>query len=378
MTEGNNFFTMQHGDYMETREQILKSDYRRYTRPVKAIRITSKQSMTVHDPQLGELEFKISSGGFASLLHILKIDNKSFKAIDRAVGSELTTRVLNMIAEKLASTTEELTFLIKPDLMNPSNSKVIHFTKEKSPVATAKDYIRELERIMNDNPDLELRSINMDAEGKVRSTMVNPNWGFEIGGMKGENFNSGIYFSMDGSGLYVNPYAMRLICTNGMVGARSIANYALTKASPEHRDRFMKALEDITNMRFHEETFSNQARTMDKTRASLSEMQQAYNIVNRHVDTGKLGSLTMVNDEIPWLAVKKLYKEKGYDLDKYSKNDLSNAPSNMSLWELVNAMTYIASNNGEQNVSLQEAAGMFMSRANDGRWDLGGGIPQIF
>lgn len=376
---------MSHGEYLEIKERILASDYRRITRPISALEVVSEQTIALKDPSHGELQFAMTGAAFTSLLHLLKLDTKSHKTMDKALGKDMANKVIRMVSEQAGASgsLQEVTLLIKPDLANPSESKVIYFTTQTSPVATAHDYIRELEKIMNDNPNMVLRSLNMDGSGNVKATMLNPKWGFEIAGMKHEEHNSGIHFSMSGKGLAVNPYAMRLICTNGMVGAKTLAHFALTTSNPVHRDRFLKALEDISQMRFFEQEFIEKAQMMNQTRASLSEMEQAYNIASRHIDVTALSALADVNQEIPWLAVKELYREQGYDLEKLPRQVKSTLKSNMSLWEVVNALTFLGSNRGDQNDDLLEAAGRFMGRGDakakwGGGFDLGGSIPELY
>ena len=127
----------------------------------------------------------------------------------------------------------------------------------------------------------------------------------------------------------------------------------------------IKALGE-TNKKF-QGIFTDQVRKMNTIMASFDEMLKFRSLVEEKVHDMKDSRVEMVLDRFfPVNDVKKMYNEKGIQLDTLTNRHWKNAKTNMTTWDLLNSVTDVASHDYGMGIGelgkadLKKKAGLYM------------------
>jgi hypothetical protein len=106
---------------------------------------------------------------------------------------------------------------------------------------------------------------------------------------------------------------------------------------------------------------ADQIRKAANTDASLAELQHACGAI---ISTDQKIQYEYAQKFAPIERAKKAYDNLGMDTSKFTKAQLQNAKSGMSVWEVVNGMTNFASNETKYGVDEYKAGNLMVTAGN--------------
>jgi hypothetical protein len=195
-----------------------------------------------------------------------------------------------------------------------------------------------------------------------------------LAGNDDEVFNFGLTLSNNAINTFLGDFAYRLICTNGMMGMKSENNFKLSSIDTGGLLDMQNHLNEVAKRNFMPADFEANINTAQEIEASFYEVEQAFDFVKR-----ELNILDDHKDRVeasigfrffkPYFDTINKMKLKGFDFNNIDKKQKQFTPSGMKMWELINVMTYLGSNNigvdFKDTDRLQVYGGKLMSKDAD-------------
>lgn len=343
--------------------QTLESLYKEVDRNAIAMKEVALKDIWIKNPKVivyKDIEIPLKNKAFNDLLKFLSLSNSTIKRLNKVneSGSKLIELMRNVVSNTSSKTNvylcmdnERSIFAI---LTNPSQFKQV-------PTDTAKQIVDRL--------------LNQSNKVSIDNKWSNSNsWGINISfddfvsgipNMPDEVFKFG--FSLENSvkgGVTLSPYNQRLVCSNGMITRTNMTTFNLSKN--DDVERYVKFFEGVNKMKKNgilAGPFLEKMKKAIETQASVAEMELAKKALNYNSNVGSDLDLF-----IPWEAEKSRYQSKGYDIETLDPYEKSIAKSDMTVSELVNALTDFASHNymyditESQRANIQIKAGQLMGK----------------
>jgi hypothetical protein len=133
-------------------------------------------------------------------------------------------------------------------------------------------------------------------------------------------------------------------------------------------NKFMSEIKGLseTNKKF-QGVFSDQVKKMNTISASYNEVLKLRELVaNKATDKSDSRVEAVLDRFFPINEIKSSYKEKGINLDTLTNRHWKNAKTDMTTWELLNAITDVASHDYGMGIGehakndLRKNAGLYM------------------
>jgi hypothetical protein len=350
----------------ENFKQEVKENY-----PLRTVMGISSLKLDLNEGSYGTLEIQgrkieLLKSAFQSLIKTMGITNNFIEKFGKLFGQGLKNKLVDVLTKKLdAEKNEKLAVYIHPKLL-----KVVAITNPTSPYVSPDFYFDTVENVLTNN-QLDVSNMSINNTGDISISTLNKEWGFAVDGMSDEDFNTGVIITTGPTeSLSVNPHILRLICKNGMTAPRRLnMGPALLDSSPESVQKFMTELNSIkeTDRQF-KSVFTDQVKKMDSLYASFNEVHQLRQMVERVVtDVEDSRTLGILERFFPTGQYTNEYlTTKNINLDKLSQRHWRNAKTDMTVWELLNSLTDVASHDYGMGVgelaknSLKREAGKFM------------------
>jgi len=311
------------------------------------------------------VKLSLSSSAFKSLLKTLNItDNFMIKFTD-IFGVNSRNQLVKVIKNKM-STNRDMKVAI---YISPSTKRVVAINDASKPYVSPEFYFNMVENVISDH-NLDISNMSISSEGNVQVSTLKNNWGFDIPDLKDESFHTGVIITTGPTDdLAVDPYILRLICENGMVGPRRLEmGPRLMENNVEAINTFMNEIKQLgdTSLKF-QGIFSERVGVMNKTLASYNEMLKIREMVSDKVSDIRDARVEAVLDRFfPINEVKSMYREKDINLDTLTSRHWKNTKTNMTTWELLNSFTDVASHDYGMGIGenakndLRKQSGLFM------------------
>lgn len=311
------------------------------------------------------VKLALSSGAFKSLLKTLKISDAFMGKFTDIFGMNSRNQLVKIIKTKM-STAKDMKVAI---YISPSTRRVVAVTDASKPYVSTDFYFDMVENVINDH-QLDVGNMSISSEGNIQISTIKNSWGFDIPDLKDEAFHTGVIVTAGPTeDIAIDPYILRLICANGMVGPRRLEmGPRLLSNGIEDINTFMRDIKGLseTNKKF-QGVFSDQVRKMNSISASYSEVMKLRELVSNKVTDKNDARVEAVLDRFfPIGDIKNTYKDKGIMLDTLTNRHWKNAKTDMTSWELLNALTDVGSHDyglgiGEHAKNdLRKNAGLFM------------------
>lgn len=248
------------------------------------------------------------------------------------------------------------------------------------------------ERILNDNPNLIIETVDFNGTGGCSINFLNnEEIGFAQAG-KDEFFKFGFSLIQTSRDTLVETYNQRLICTNGLrsslgqgaIGGNSSIQFddkfRLGGTATEDIRLFLSKIDDMKKRGFVSPGFSDAINRATGTKASLHEIEKAF-----------LCATSKINELDPEL--KKQYQasiarqwfhaygdtlarltRKGTDPHGLNDRQKQFIKTGMTIWDVVNSLTFLGSNNSgidfDNKHELKYSAGNLFSKGTKEGYDL--------
>jgi hypothetical protein len=164
--------------------------------------------------------------------------------------------------------------------------------------------------------------------------------------IKGEEFNPGYNFRNNPLiGSVLSSYVERKACDNGMIVTDHKGDFHISKLEDGHIRKFFEGFTLMGQSNFIPGAFPELLDKAMHTQASFHEVLGARNAILRH------SSLKLDKDLYSFLpefqsAVNKLARQ-GHDYVKCTDQQLKNVPTDYTVWDVVNKMTWFGSHTTE-------------------------------
>jgi hypothetical protein len=251
------------------------------------------------------------------------------------------------------------------------------------------------ERILNDNSSLILETVDFNPNtGKASINFLNQDEiGFAQAG-KDEFFKFGFSIIQTNKDTIVESYNQRLICSNGLrtsLGSGAIGGnsnqgmnfedkFRLGGTSTEDIRIFLNKIEDMKKAQFVPGTFEGAINRAVGTKASYLEVEKAWKAANAKVDEinpdiKKQYQAALARDFFhAYGNTANRIKNKGADPFSLNEKQKSFIKTDMSIWDVVNSMTFLGSNNSGFELSnkheLKYSAGELFAKGAKEGYDL--------
>lgn len=311
------------------------------------------------------VKLRLSSGAFKSLLKTLKISDTFMGKFTDIFGMNSRNQLVKIIKTKMA-TAKDMKVAI---YISPSTMRVVAITDASKPYVSTDFYFDMVENVINDH-QLDVGNMSISSDGNIQISTVKNSWGFDIPDLKDEAFHTGVIVTAGPTeDIAIDPYILRLICANGMVGPRRLEmGPRLLDNSIDSINKFMGEIKGLseTNKKF-QGVFSEQVRNMNSVSASYNEMLKLRELVaGKATDKSDARVEAVLDRFFPINEVKSMYQDKGINLDTLTNRHWKNAKTNMTTWELLNSLTDVASHDYGMGIGehakndLRKHAGLFM------------------
>ena len=303
------------------------------------------------------VQIELTPFAFKRLLGRLRIPTAFAKRFETGFGSDGLKQLVQMMKTMKSSKNDQTVTL----LVDPRAKKVTNILPAGYASISNEAFIDFAEGYINQY-GLEVKDFGSDPSGGATINCVSPNGVFSVPGMSDEVFNTGVTFrNTPTRGLEVSPYLERLICANGMTSTAFAENYGLHNLNDKNINEFNEHMIRMASTNFQPVGLADNIKKANNTDASLAEIQRAASSI---LSLDKNIDYNYIQKYIPVDRAMKAYSDLGADPNTFTKAQMKNAKSGMSVWDLVNGMTNFASNDTKFNINEGKMGNLMVTAGN--------------
>lgn len=372
------------------REQLNQADSATKEVPLGAIRIND-DSITKGYIEIQGNRVPVSDNFFRKMAAELKMSrgltNEMIKNEDGKVASALMRGLKEYRASRAGSENVML-------IANPQSKMIVDMCSPKGFRRLSNSSVMDVtERIINSNPNISIETIDFDS--RTGTSSINLLNGEEIGfGAAGtdEFFKFGFSIVQGSRDTYVEMYNQRLVCSNGLrvslgqgaIGGDHAINFEekfrLTGTDAEDIRIFLNRIEDMRKAGFMPGSFGSALERATSTKASLFEVESAMLAAQRKVREDdpelKKSYLDVVARKYFHVHSETMARivRKGQDPYALSDKHKSFIRTGMSVWDVINSLTFLGSNNSgiqfDNQYEMKATAGKLFAKGQKDGYDL--------
>jgi len=303
------------------------------------------------------VKIEVTDKAFGKLLGRLRIPKAFAKRFSEGFGNDGLRQLITMMKSAKSSRNEQTVTL----LVDPSTRKITDILPAGYASISQESFIDFASRYI-DQYNLGVTHMGSSQYGGTQINCVAPQGMFNVPGMTNEVFNTGVTFrNTPTRGLEVSPYLERLICANGMTSTAFAENYGLHNLNDKNINEFNEHMIRMASTNFQPVGLADNIKKANSTDASLAEMQRAASSI---LSLDKAVDYDYVQKYIPVERAFKAYSQLGADPNTFTKAQMKNAKSGMSVWDLVNGMTNFASNDTKFNINEGKMGNLMVTAGN--------------
>ena len=307
--------------------------------------------------ELDGVKIEVTDKAFGKLLGRLRIPKAFAKRFSEGFGNDGLKQLITMMKSMKSSKNDQTVTL----LVDPSNRKITDILPAGYASISNESFIDFAERYINQY-NLDVTHMGSSQYGGTQINCVSPQGMFNVPGMTNEVFNTGVTFrNTPTRGLEVSPYLERLICANGMTSTAFAENYGLHNLNDKNINEFNEHMIRMASTNFQPVGLAENIKKAHDTDASLAEMQRAASSL---LSLDKAVDYDYIQRYIPVERAFKAYSTLGADPNTFTKAQMKNAKSGMSVWDVVNGMTNFASNDTKYNVNEGKMGNLMVTAGN--------------
>ena len=307
--------------------------------------------------ELDGVKIEVTDKAFGKLLGRLRIPKAFAKRFSEGFGNDGLKQLITMMKSMKSSKNDQTVTL----LVDPSNRKITDILPAGYASISNESFIDFAERYINQY-NLDVTHMGSSQYGGTQINCVSPQGMFNVPGMTNEVFNTGVTFrNTPTRGLEVSPYLERLICANGMTSTAFAENYGLHNLNDKNINEFNEHMIRMASTNFQPVGLADNIKKANNTDASLAEIQRAASSI---LSLDKNIDYNYIQKYIPVDRAMKAYSDLGADPNTFTKAQMKNAKSGMSVWDVVNCMTNFASNDTKYNVNEGKMGNLMVTAGN--------------
>ena len=373
----------------EFREKMNTAECATKCVPLSSIELTD-QSIVKGEILISGQSVRVSPSFFQSLVGMLKLNRSLATELAKNEDGKVASSLINGLKEYRSARGSHEVMLIA----NPTTREVVDVCDPSRFRRMTNDSVFDItERVLDENPSLSIETIDWDPRGgkSVINLLNNKEVGFPGAG-KDEFFKFGFSIVQTPKDTIVEMYNQRLVCSNGLrvnlgqgaIGGNSNIQFEerfkLGGTSADDIRIFLNNIERMKHAEFVPSAFGSSLERAVNTKASLAEVEHAmYRAQSMVKDRDPDMRKTLIDtvgrkyfhahgDTMARIA------RKGHDTFHLNEKQKSYIQTGMSIWDVVNSMTFLGSNNSgmgleNQHVLKEEAGRLFAKGTRDG-YDL--------
>ena len=371
------------------RETMTANEHATKQVPISAIKLT-EHSFAKSQIEIGGQPVKVASGFFLRMASMLKMNASLTREFIKNDNSKVAAAMMNALNDYRRAQGGKDVLIIA----NPQTREVIDICDPKRYRRLTNDSLFDLtEKIMNEHPSLIIETIDSSPSGGTASInfLNSDEVGFPGAG-KDEFFKFGFSITQTSKDTIVETYNTRLVCSNGLrvsFGSGAIGGnrdlhfeekFKLGGTEADDIRTFLNRVGAMQKAGFVPGGFSQSLASAVSTKASLAEVEDAMMLAQRKVreDDPQFKKAFLDSIERNYFDGHKetmaRIMQKG--LDPYKLNDKQKGfiKTGMSIWDVVNSLTYLGSNNSGIELSdkyeLKAQAGDLFAKGTNAGYDL--------
>jgi len=303
------------------------------------------------------VKIEVTDKAFGKLLGRLRIPKAFANRFSEGFGNDGLRQLITMMKSMKSSKNDQTVTL----LVDPNNRKITDILPAGYASISNESFIDFAERYINQY-NLDVTHMGSSQYGGTQINCVSPQGMFNVPGMTNEVFNTGVTFrNTPTRGLEVSPYLERLICANGMTSTAFAENYGLHNLNDKNINEFNEHMIRMASTNFQPVGLADNIKKANNTDASLAEIQRAASSI---LSLDKNIDYNYIQKYIPVDRAMKAYADLGADPNTFTKAQMKNAKSGMSVWDVVNGMTNFASNDTKYNVNEGKMGNLMVTAGN--------------
>jgi hypothetical protein len=307
--------------------------------------------------QIDGVPIEVTDKAFSKLLGRLRIPKAFAKRFTEGFGTDGLRQLVEMMkAAKTNKNDQTVTLLV-----DPGTRKIADILPAGYASISNESFFDFATRYI-DQYNLGVTHVGSDQYKGSQINCISQNGIFRVPGMDKEIFQTGVTFrNTPTRGLEVSPFLNRLVCTNGITSTTFAENYGLHSLNEKNINEFNEHMIRLASSNFQPIGLADTIRKATNTDASLAELQHAVSQVlslDERVDYG------YIQRYLPIDRAMKAYEMAGADPSTFTKMQLKNAKSGMSVYDMVNGLTNFASNDTRYNLNQSKTAGLMVTAGN--------------
>jgi len=375
--------------FIEMRDMLSQSECAFKTVPLSSISI-SDDSLVNQTIKLAGSRVHVSPQFFKKLAVLLKMSQSLTSEMLKNSDGKLASTIMSGLKDYRGKQGKSDVILVA----NPHTKEIIDICKPDNFRRMSNESVFDLtSKIMNEHGNLSIETIDFSSDtGKSAINLLsNEEIGFPGAGPD-EFFKFGFSIIQSARDTHVEMYNQRLICSNGLrasLGQGAIGSnnaiqfqeaFKLTGSGSVEISQFLNRVKDMAKADFVPSSFQQTLETAANTKASLLEVELAMLNANRMIGCDdpslKHNYITSMNKNYfqgYGMAINRIAK-KGVDIFHLNDNQKQQIKTPMSIWDVVNSMTYLGSNNtglpiNDQHL-LKSKAGKLFGKGTTKGYDL--------
>jgi hypothetical protein len=375
--------------FAEIRQNLAAAEYATKVVPLAAIEI-DEASLSRGEICIDGNRIPVSNGFFQKLAGMVKLNRSLTNELIKNSDGKIAINLINGLKSYRQSRGTGEVMLIA----NPHTREVVDICDPKRYRRMTNESVFDVtSRILNDNPNIVIETINSNhTTGHTVINLLNSEEVGFPGAGKDEFFKFGFSIIQTTKDTQVEMYNQRLVCTNGLrvsLGSGAIGGnrdikfeekFKLNGVGSEDIRVFLNQISAMNKAGFIPAGFNTALHGAVSTKASLLEVEKAM-----------LSAQRLVREDDPGL--KKAYIEsigrqyfhsygdtlariaqKGHDTFSLTDKHKSFIKTGMSIWDVVNSLTFLGSNNTGYSLDnkheLKENAGTLFGKGTHEGYDL--------
>jgi hypothetical protein len=371
------------------RETLTANEHATKQVPISAIKLTER-SFALNQIEIGGQPVKVSSGFFLRMASMLKMNASLTREFIKNDNGKVAAAMMNALNDYRRSAGGKDILIIA----NPNTREVIDICDPKRYRRLTNESLFDMtEKIMNEHPSLIIETI--DASPSGGSATINFLNSEEVGfpgAGKDEFFKFGFSIIQTSKDTIVETYNTRLVCSNGMrvsFGSGAIGGnrdlhfeekFRLAGTEADDIRTFLNRVDAMKKAGFVPGGFNSAIQSAIGTRASLAEVEDAMMLAQRKVreDDPQFKKAFIESIERNYFGghaeTMARIAQKGMDPYKLNDKQKSFIKTGQSVWDVVNSLTYLGSNNSgielENKYELKAEAGDLFAKGTNAGFDL--------
>lgn len=327
----------------------------------KTIALEQLSFLTLETVDVMGAKFGISKNAIKSLSNLVGIPLTTSERLKGNLGEDFTVRLLNSLKEMLSKMkSTEVDLIVDRNRIIQSIAKSSNLSKK----ITNASFFDIIEPVIEQN-NFTCTHFAVQEDGSVDIALMSPNK-INVGGIDEEVFKPGFKFSNNIRGFYTDSYVNRLFCTNGMVTPDSKTTYKLDAIGGHELNGYYEHLKKLQNSNFVSPDFFDKVKMTMDSKASVSEVESA---INTMLNNSRAKESVDVQRFLDLRGTYLDYMAADNPIDKISHEARKSAPTQYSVWDVINAMTDFGSHDHGFEVKnpmyIQTAAGRILSKTPD-------------